>query len=60
VPQDKVDELNKKLRLSQHQLDQIKEEVTLHDALVVKQKMETARVEKERDFLKVCISLNWL
>jgi len=50
-------ELEKKLFLSDHQLDQVKEELSLREAQILKQQLLTARVEKEKESLRVMIYL---
>ena len=44
-----------------HQIDQLKEEITSKEAALVKEHLEHQRVEKEKDALKVChYILRWL
>lgn len=51
--QDEIIELSKRLKLTEHQLDQVKEEISIREASLLKEKMETARINKEKEMLRV-------
>ncbi|XP_061412500.1 cilia- and flagella-associated protein 58 [Lethenteron reissneri] len=51
--QDEITETKRKLKIMNHQIDQLKEEITAKEATLVKEHMENQRVEKEREALKV-------
>ena len=47
--------MKRKLKIMNHQIDQLKEEISSKEAALVKEHLEHQRVEKEKDSLKVCI-----
>ena len=50
--QDEIAEMKRKLKIMNHQIDQLKEEITAKEAALVKEHMEHQRVEKEKESLK--------
>ena len=50
--------MKRKLKIMNHQIDQLKEEISSKEAALVKEHVEHTKVEKEKDALKV--SLNHL
>lgn len=50
--QDEITEMKRKLKIMNHQIDQLKEEITAKEAALVKEHLEHQRVEKEKDALK--------
>lgn len=50
--QDEITEMKRKLKIMNHQIDQLKEEITAKEATLVKEHLEHQRVEKEKDALK--------
>ena len=55
--QDEITEMKRKLKIMNHQIDQLKEEITSKETAIVKEHLEHQRIEKEKDSLKVCHSL---
>ena len=51
--QDEITEMKRKLKIMNHQIDQLKEEITSKEAALVKEHLEHQRVEKDKDALKV-------
>ena len=51
--QDEITEMKRKLKIMNHQIDQLKEEISSKEAALVKEHLEHQRVEKEKDSLKV-------
>lgn len=51
--QDEIAELRKRLKLTEHQLDQVKEEIVMREALLLKERMDKAVIEKEKESLMV-------
>lgn len=47
--QDEITELKHKLKITNHQIDQLKDEITGKEASLVKENLERQRVEKEKD-----------
>lgn len=50
--QDEITEMKRKLKIMNHQIDQLKEEIQSKEAALVKEHFEHLRVEKEKDGLK--------
>lgn len=50
--QDEITEMKRKLKIMNHQIDQLKEEIMAKEAALVKEHLEHQRVEKEKDALK--------
>lgn len=50
--QDEIADMKRKLKIMNHQIDQLKEEVSSKEAALVKEHLEHQRVEKEKDALK--------
>ena len=50
--QDEITEMKRKLKIMNHQIDQLKEEISSKDAALVKEHLEHQRVEKEKESLK--------
>lgn len=55
--QDEITEMKRKLKIMNHQIDQLKEEITSKEASLVKEHLEHQRVEKEKDALKAELQL---
>ena len=53
--QDEITEMQRKLKIMNHQIDQLKEEITSKEQALVKEHLDRQRVEKEKDNLKVFI-----
>jgi len=51
--QDEITEMKRKLKIMNHQIDQLKEEISGKEAALVKEHLENVRVEKEKEGLKV-------
>ena len=45
--------MKRKLKIMNHQIDQLKEEITTKEAALVKVNLDHTRVEKEKEALKV-------
>lgn len=45
--------MKRKLKIMNHQIDQLKEEISAKEAALVKEHLEHQRVEKEKEGLKV-------
>jgi chromosome segregation ATPase len=50
--QDEITEMKRKLKIMNHQIDQLKEEISSKEAALVKENLEHHRVEKEKEALK--------
>merc|ERR1711892_546690 len=50
--QDETNEMNKKLKIQTHQIDQFKEEISSKEAALVKVNLEHTRIEKEKEALR--------
>lgn len=50
--QDEITEMKRKLKIMNHQIDQLKEEISAKEASLVKEQTEHQRVEKEKEGLK--------
>ncbi|XP_005995877.1 cilia- and flagella-associated protein 58 [Latimeria chalumnae] len=50
--QDEITEMKRKLKIMNHQVDQLKEEITAKEAALVKEHLDHQRVEKEKESLK--------
>ncbi|XP_076437561.1 cilia- and flagella-associated protein 58-like [Babylonia areolata] len=50
--QDEITENKRKLKIMNHQIDQLKEEIQTKEAALVKEQLEHQRVEKEKETLK--------
>uniref|UniRef100_H2ZK27 Cilia- and flagella-associated protein 58 central coiled coil domain-containing protein n=1 Tax=Ciona savignyi TaxID=51511 RepID=H2ZK27_CIOSA len=50
--QDEITEMKRKLKIMNHQIDQLKEEITTKEAALVKVNLDHTRVEKEKEALK--------
>jgi len=50
--QDEITEMKRKLRIMNHQIDQLKEEIQSKEAALVKEVLEHQRVDKEKETLK--------
>lgn len=46
-------EVKKRMGMINHQIDQLKEEVSYKDACIIKEHLENQRLEKDKDALKV-------
>jgi predicted nucleic acid-binding Zn-ribbon protein len=55
--QDEITENKRKLKIMNHQIDQLKEEIQTKEAALVNEQLEHQKVEKNRDKLKV--SIQW-
>ncbi len=55
--QDEITEMKRKLKIMNHQIDQLKEEISSKDAALVKEHLEHQRVEKEKESLKVGVHI---
>ena len=51
--QDEITENKRKLKIMNHQIDQLKEEIQTKESALVKEQLEHQRVEKEKETLKV-------
>ena len=51
--QDEITEMKRKLKIMNHQIDQLKEEITTKEAALVKVNLDHTRLEKEKEALKV-------
>lgn len=49
-------ELKKRMGMINHQIDQLKEEVSYKDACIIKEHLENQRLEKDKEALKVSCS----
>ena len=47
--------MKRKLKIMNHQIDQLKEEITTKEAALVKVNLDHTRVEKEKEALKVLL-----
>lgn len=56
--QDEITENKRKLKIMNHQIDQLKEEIQTKEAALVKEQLEHQRVEKEKETLKVSRTLH--
>ena len=56
--QDEITENKRKLKIMNHQIDQLKEEIQTKEAALVKEQLEHQRVEKEKETLKVSGTLH--
>lgn len=52
--------MQRKLKIMNHQIDQLKEEITSKEQALVKEHLDRQRVEKEKDNLKVCSAVSEL
>ena len=52
VLQDEITEMKRKLKIMNHQIDQLKEEIQAKESALVKEHLEHQRVEKEKETLK--------
>ena len=50
--QDEITEMKRKLKIMNHQIDQLKEEIQAKESALVKEHLEHQRVEKEKETLK--------
>lgn len=50
--QDEITEMKRKLKIMNHQIDQLKEEITTKEGALVKVNLDHTRVEKEKEALK--------
>ena len=50
--------MRRKLKIMNHQIDQLKEEISAKEASLVKEQTEHQRVDKEKEGLKVTLSLS--
>ena len=50
--EDEIAEMKRKFKIMNHQIEQLKEEITAKDHALVKEHFEHKKVEKERDSLK--------
>ncbi|XP_042559391.1 cilia- and flagella-associated protein 58 isoform X1 [Clupea harengus] len=50
--QDEITEMKRKLKIMNHQIDQLKEEINSKESALVKEHLEFQRVEKEKEVLK--------
>ncbi len=51
--QDEITEMKRKLKIMNHQIDQLKDEISTKEAALVKERLEHDRVDKEKEALKV-------
>ncbi|MEE6486961.1 hypothetical protein FKM82_014744 [Ascaphus truei] len=51
--QDEITEMKRKLKIMNHQVDQLKEEITSKESALVKVHLDHQRIEKEKEALKV-------
>lgn len=51
--QDEITEMKRKLKIMNHQIDQLREEINSKESALVKEHLEFQRVEKEKEALKV-------
>ena len=52
IAQDEITELKRKLKIMNHQIDQLKEEISAKESSLVRENLERQRVEKEKDALQ--------
>lgn len=57
--QDEITEMKRKLKIMNHQIDQLKEEISAKEAALVKEQLEHHRVEKEKEALKGRLFMLW-
>ena len=50
--QDEITEMKRKLKVMNHQIDQLKEEISAKEAALVKEQLDHQRVDKEKEALK--------
>ncbi|KAJ7531789.1 hypothetical protein O6H91_14G058500 [Diphasiastrum complanatum] len=50
--QDQINELRRRIKITTHQIEQLKEEINTKDLTLIKEHSENAKVEKERETLK--------
>ncbi|CAL8087230.1 unnamed protein product [Calicophoron daubneyi] len=50
--QDEISEMKRKLKILSHQIDQLKDDISVKEATLVKENMDRQRVEKEREQLQ--------
>jgi chromosome segregation ATPase len=50
--QDEITEMKRKLKIMNHQIDQLKEEISAKEAALIKEHLEHQRVDKEKEGLK--------
>ena len=50
--QDEITEMKRKLKIMNHQIDQLKDEISSKEASLVKEHLEHQRVDKEKEALK--------
>jgi len=50
--QDEITEMKRKLKIMNHQIDQLKEEIASKEAALVKEHLEHQKVDKEKEALK--------
>jgi chromosome segregation ATPase len=54
--QDEISEMKRKVKIMNHQVDQLKEEIASKETVLVKEHFEHAKLEKEKDCLSSQIS----
>ena len=52
--QDEIQEMKRKLKIMNHQIDQLKEEISAKDSALLKERLDHQDVEKHKEQLKVC------
>ncbi|XP_047127925.1 cilia- and flagella-associated protein 58 [Hydra vulgaris] len=55
--QDEITEMKRKLKIINHQIDQLKEEITSKETVIVKEHLEHQKIEKEKESLKAELQL---
>lgn len=56
--QDEITEMKRKLKIMNHQIDQLKDEISTKEAALVKERLEHDRVDKEKEALKVTLTFD--
>ena len=54
--QDEILEMKRKLKIMNHQIDQLKEEISAKDSALLKERLDHQEVEKHKEQLKVCLT----
>ena len=57
--QDEIQEMKRKLKIMNHQIDQLKEEISAKDAALLKERLDHQDVEKHKEQLKVTFTIHY-
>ena len=57
--QDEIQEMKRKLKIMNHQIDQLKEEISAKDAALLKERLDHQDVEKHKEQLKVNFTIHY-